>query len=317
MTTVIERRPFNMLNVFDGLEDYLNTGDPEVREWFMVKSNFWPIFLCTMYLLTIKVIGPSFMRDRKPFELRKTMIVYNLFLVAAYATCVSIVIYGMVITENAVMCKDTVITKENATYMMATCGWVIYLLKYAEFLDTIFFVLRKKDNLITNLHVIHHTSLPLCGWIFFRTERSGYQAYPIVINSIVHIVMYSYYGLAAMGPSVRKYLWWKRYLTIAQMIQFILIILFVTIVMPVTGCTAAKTSRFINVTAAALFFILFYNFYRHSFKSKKQQQQKQKQQQKEQLTNGLSNGLNNGLNNGLTNGLANGLANGHAKIKCN
>ncbi len=30
----------------------------------------------------------------------------------------------------------------------------------------------------------------------------------------------SYYCLAALGPKVRKYLWWKRYLTILQMVSF-------------------------------------------------------------------------------------------------
>ena len=29
----------------------------------------------------------------------------------------------------------------------------------------------------------------------------------------------SYYCLAALGPKVRKYLWWKRYLTILQMVS--------------------------------------------------------------------------------------------------
>jgi elongation of very long chain fatty acids protein 7 len=27
--------------------------------------------------------------------------------------------------------------------------------------------------------------------------------------------------LAAMGPQVQKYLWWKKYLTILQMVQFV------------------------------------------------------------------------------------------------
>lgn len=31
------------------------------------------------------------------------------------------------------------------------------------------------------------------------------------INSFVHIVMYAYYLLAAMGPQVQKYLWWKKW----------------------------------------------------------------------------------------------------------
>lgn len=31
--------------------------------------------------------------------------------------------------------------------------------------------------------------------------------------------MYSYYGLAAVGPHMHKYLWWKKYLTIIQMVN--------------------------------------------------------------------------------------------------
>lgn len=38
------------------------------------------------------------------------------------------------------------------------------------------------------------------------------------INSSIHVLMYGYYGLAALGPQVQKYLWWKKYLTIIQMV---------------------------------------------------------------------------------------------------
>lgn len=31
--------------------------------------------------------------------------------------------------------------------------------------------------------------------------------------------MYSYYGLSACGPGIQKYLWWKRYITQAQMVR--------------------------------------------------------------------------------------------------
>ncbi|GBN26147.1 Elongation of very long chain fatty acids protein 7 [Araneus ventricosus] len=101
----------------------------------------------------------------------------------------------------------------------ATAGWIIYMLKYVEFADTIFFVLRKKNHLITNLHIIHHATLPILGWILFRSERSGFQFVPGVTNSIVHIVMYTYYGLAAIGPEVQKHLWWKEYLTRMQIVR--------------------------------------------------------------------------------------------------
>ena len=39
------------------------------------------------------------------------------------------------------------------------------------------------------------------------------------LNSFVHVVMYSYYLLAAMGPRVQRYLWWKKYLTGLQMVR--------------------------------------------------------------------------------------------------
>lgn len=35
--------------------------------------------------------------------------------------------------------------------------------------------------------------------------------------------MYVYYMLAAMGPKYRRFIWWKKYLTNFQMIQFVLI----------------------------------------------------------------------------------------------
>lgn len=31
--------------------------------------------------------------------------------------------------------------------------------------------------------------------------------------------MYGYYGLAAFGPKIQKFLWWKKYLTIIQMVS--------------------------------------------------------------------------------------------------
>ena len=40
-----------------------------------------------------------------------------------------------------------------------------------------------------------------------------------LINSFVHIIMYTYYLLAALGPTVQKYLWWKKYITTLQMVR--------------------------------------------------------------------------------------------------
>lgn len=39
-----------------------------------------------------------------------------------------------------------------------------------------------------------------------------------MLNSFVHIVMYFYYMVAAMGPKYQKFIWWKKYLTTFQMV---------------------------------------------------------------------------------------------------
>lgn len=44
-------------------------------------------------------------------------------------------------------------------------------------------------------------------------------------NSFVHVVMYAYYGLSAIGPQMRPYLWWKRYITKLQLVRSVVTIL--------------------------------------------------------------------------------------------
>lgn len=49
--------------------------------------------------------------------------------------------------------------------------------------------------------------------------------YSTFLNSLVHVVMYTYYFIAALLGSNEKakkrYLWWGRYLTQFQMFQFV------------------------------------------------------------------------------------------------
>jgi len=40
-----------------------------------------------------------------------------------------------------------------------------------------------------------------------------------IVNSFVHVAMYSYYFLTALGPNTQKHLWWKKYLTCIQIVR--------------------------------------------------------------------------------------------------
>ncbi|GJQ75481.1 hypothetical protein Trydic_g17568 [Trypoxylus dichotomus] len=106
---------------------------------------------------------------------------------------------------------------------MANAVWWYYIAKLTELLDTVFFVLRKKNNQITFLHVYHHFMMPICGWIGVKFLPGGHGTLLGVINSFIHIWMYLYYMIASLGPQYQQYLWWKKHLTEMQMIQFCLI----------------------------------------------------------------------------------------------
>ena len=51
------------------------------------------------------------------------------------------------------------------TMQMARAVWLYYMAKIVELLDTVFFVLRKKQSQVSFLHVYHHTLMPFCAFI--------------------------------------------------------------------------------------------------------------------------------------------------------
>lgn len=103
---------------------------------------------------------------------------------------------------------------------VARAVYLYFLAKLTELLDTVFFVLRKKDKQITFLHLYHHTVMPMISWGCTKYYPGGHGTFIGVINSFVHIIMYSYYLLAALGPQYQKYLWWKKYITNIQMVIY-------------------------------------------------------------------------------------------------
>ena len=73
-----------------------------------------------------------------------------------------------------------------------------------------------------------------------------------MINSFVHMVMYSYYALAALGPAYQKYLWWKKYLTVFQMVSFVQYVHFKVL--------SRALSKFPFISTGECRFWLFYYF---------------------------------------------------------
>lgn len=58
--------------------------------------------------------------------------------------------------------------------MAHTCWWY-YFSKFTEFADTLFFVLRKKNEHVSTLHVIHHGIMPMSVWFGMKFAPGSYN----------------------------------------------------------------------------------------------------------------------------------------------
>lgn len=115
-------------------------------------------------------------------------------------------------------CQPVDFSRKEDSMRVARGCYIYFICKLTELLDTVFFVLRKKDRQITFLHLYHHSCMPLIAWGVTKYYPGGHGTFIGVINSFVHIIMYAYYFLSACGPEIQKYLWWKKYITNLQMV---------------------------------------------------------------------------------------------------
>ena len=74
------------------LEGIWDLRDRRVDEWPLMNSPLPTVALCCLYFYTVKFLGPWFMKERKPFDLKNTIIVYN-FVQVAFSAWLFIKIY--------------------------------------------------------------------------------------------------------------------------------------------------------------------------------------------------------------------------------
>lgn len=79
--------------------------------------------------------------------------------------------------------------------------------------------------------------------------------------------MYAYYGLSALGPHMQPYLWWKKYITQLQIIQFLCILTYGLVFTLYNRGYPAYFSHCLNFHAL-LYIYLFTSFYLKTYQKK-------------------------------------------------
>ncbi|KAL8696921.1 MAG: hypothetical protein Q9201_007412 [Fulgogasparrea decipioides] len=99
---------------------------------------------------------------------------------------------------------------------LAFYGWLFYLSKFYEVVDTLIILAKGKNTAFFQTY--HHAGAMFCTWAGIR-----YMSPPIwmfvIVNSGIHTLMYTYYALNHLGIRVSQRL--KSTLTRLQIIQFV------------------------------------------------------------------------------------------------
>jgi len=241
--------------------------DPRVDNWLFMSSP-WPVLaLCGLYYYIIRIAGPAFMKNREPYDIQKVMIAYNFFQTFFSLWIFSKATYFWMSGRYNWLCQPVDYTDSVDGYLAADMTWWYFFSKFIDYFDSFFFVLRKKWGHLSTLHVVHHGIMPFTAWWGIKFVGGGHTTFCGFLNMGVHVVMYFYYLMSAMGPQVQKYLWWKRYLTTMQLGQFVTFFLHASLPLFIT-CDFPKVFSYVILFHGAMFFLLFANFYRQAYMKK-------------------------------------------------
>ncbi|CAG4936663.1 unnamed protein product [Colias eurytheme] len=238
--------------------------DARTKEWPLLAKPYLGISMLALYLVFVFKWGPQWMKNRKPFNLERTLIVYNAIQVVA---CAYLFIAGVRIWTSKYkwICEPVDPTNSESALAMANLVYYYFLLKIIDLMDTIFFVLRKKFNQVSFLHVYHHTGMVILSWGAATYFPGGHGTMVGVINTFVHVVMYSYYLLTVAFPSVKNSLWWKKYITQLQIIQFFHNVVHMGSIIFVPNCGFPRWTAALFLPQNTFMLILFLDFYIKSY----------------------------------------------------
>lgn len=169
----------------------------------MAGPPLYTIILIGLYLYFVTGRGQKWMRNREAYGLNNIMTVYNVFQVISNAyVCYLVsrfahltfcfdrafegVVYWFPITSLQALSEAHLQAnfrffcipepKHDLTYIgnkIVRYSYFFYCLKLTDLLDTGFFILRKKNNQVTFLHIYHHAGVALFSYIYLKMYSGG------------------------------------------------------------------------------------------------------------------------------------------------
>jgi len=250
--------------IYHTYQDILKHVDPRVEDLPLMSSPLPTIALCLAFVVLVKIVGPWYMSDKPAMKFNNVLIGYNFMQVLLSAKIFYEVGVSGWFGLYDFRCQPVDYSRDPVAMRMVYATYLCYISKIVDFLDTFFFVLRKKNDQISMLHVIHHGIMPFSTWVGVKFTPGGHCTFFVLLNSFVHVWMYFYYMVAAMGPQYKRFIWWKIYLTKLQIVQFMTIMAH-AFQLCFRECDFPIAFVYWTGGHSILFFGLFLNFYIQSY----------------------------------------------------
>ncbi|CAO2588709.1 Elongation of very long chain fatty acids protein 1 [Lemmus lemmus] len=205
--------------VVNWYQDFTKLADPRIQNYPLMGSPLLITSILLTYVYFILSLGPRIMANRKPFQLRGFMIVYNFSLVILSLYIVYEFLMSGWLSTYTWRCDPVDFSNSPEALRVSRALGRRWHSTFPPLFSQVIFILRKKDGQVTFLHVFHHSVLPWSWWWGIKIAPGGMGSFHAMINSSVHVVMYLYYGLSALGPVAQPFLWWKKYMTAIQLVR--------------------------------------------------------------------------------------------------
>jgi GNS1/SUR4 family len=135
---------------------------PIVDSWIFMHSELPILSVIIFYLVTVAILS-KYMKNHAACDLTFITRAYNIFQVVACLTVITKFHIAGWTFSGALSCESQL---PNKSYMkILETWWICCFIRSAEFLETIFFILRKKFSQVSFLHVYHHVSSICIVWI--------------------------------------------------------------------------------------------------------------------------------------------------------
>jgi fatty acid elongase 3 len=216
-------------------------------------------YVAMLYVLT------RFMKDRKAAVIPRVLFVHNMSLCAGSLWLAVWITYTLGAQALVRPPIDLICSKgmhENGHLHMIY--YINSFFKVWEFADTALLVVRKKP--VPFLHSYHHAATLVLTWVQMA-ENSTAQWVPIFINLWVHVFMYYYYAMSAVGVRI----WWKKYLTSLQIAQFVIDVSVITYAYYIfirggwspEACYGTSTGAIVGLAVLLSYLLLYVSIFIH------------------------------------------------------